>query len=168
MGGKEIGKVHAHLIKSDNTHTYVVISDVNFRVLWKDYNRKTSNTVIYKDEILMSSYNSVYMNEEMEDSSAIRQDERQYLCYRFPEEQVEIPNNLVEFSTVKLYFSEPVGINSIYSERFLAYCPLELVDDHKYKLSLPNGKENFYTYSDRKLVEVFVDRTWFNLRFLEK
>ena len=168
LAGKEIGNVHARLVKSDNTHTYEVFSDVNFKVLWKEYNRKTNNQVVYQDNMLMSSYNSVYMNEEMEDSSAIRQHQHQYHCYRYPEEKVDIPNKMVEFSTVKLYFIEPVGINSIYSERFLAYCPIELVEEHKYKLLLPNGKENVYTYANNRLVEVFVDRSWFNLHFLQK
>jgi len=168
LGGKEIGEVHAHLVKSDTIRRYEVISDVNFKVLWKEYNRQTSNTVIYQNGILVSSYNSVYMNEEMEDSSAICRHKQQYSCYRFPEGQTEVPKKMVAFSTVKLYFSEPVGISSIYSERYLAYCPLELIDDHKYKLSLPNGKKNFYTYANEKLVEVFVDRSWFDLIFLQR
>ncbi len=166
--GKEIGQVRASLIKTGDTHTYEVISNVDFRVLWKDYNRKTSNKVVYHDDMLQSSYNSVYMNDEMEDTSAIRHHQEKYHCFRYPEEKIEEPESKVEYSTVKLYFAEPVGITSIYSERFLAYCPLEKIGDQKYKLSLPNGKENHYTYANNKLVEVFVDRSWFDLKFLQQ
>ncbi len=168
LGEKEIGEVKARRTALDNTHIYEVKSDVNFKVLWKEYNRTTNNKVIYENDILMSSYNSVYMNEEMEDSSAFQKKEEQYHYYRFPNEKLEMPKGLVQVSTVTLYFAEPEGINSIFSERFLTFCPLELIKEHTYKLSLPNGKVNIYTYVNKKLAEVFVDRSWFDLKFLQK
>ena len=88
-----------------------------------------------------------------------------YYCYRYPDERFVLNDAQVGFTSVMLYYQEPVGIEKVYSERFLEYCSLEALDDHKYKLYLPNRKINYYTYEEGVLLEIFVDRTWFNLRF---
>ena len=165
LAGKEIGTVTASLTETNTTQTYQIHSDVTFKVLWKSYNRITSNRVTYKDEVVQTSYSGVYMNNDMEDSSRVSLFNRTYDCYRYPDEKFQLIDAPVQFSTAKLYFSEPVGIPRIYSELFLSFCPLEDQGNHRYKLYLPNGSVNYYTYADSKLIEVLVDRTWFNLRF---
>lgn len=166
--GKEIGEITTSLTKSGDIDTYEVVSEVNFQILWKNYHRKTTNSATYRLQGLQESLSEVYMNNDLEDSSTMIFVKDQYDCYRHPNETFAFSHNGLQFTTVKLYFQEPVGINQVYSERFLEYCPLEFTGDHKYKLYLPNGKINYYTYANNSLVEVFVDRTWFNLKFARK
>lgn len=165
MGGKDIGEITASRTETQSTETYKVLSNVDFKVLWKKYNRKTDNFVIYEDSAIKTSYSSISMNNKLEDSTAINWINNSYKCYRYSDKKKEACDSLVSYSSVKLYFEEPIGMKEIYSERFLAYCPIELIGAHKYKLYLPNGKENCYTYESGELIEVFVDRTWFNIRF---
>ena len=166
--GKAIGEVTTSLSESDHTKTYKIISDVNFKVLWRRYNRRTSNLVVYENEAVKTSFLGVYMNNDLEDSSSINLDQNKYNCYRYPDDRFVLNNTEVLFTTAKLYFQEPVGIQSIYSERFLQYCPLEPKGNHKYQLNLPNGRVNYYTYGDDELIEILVDRTWFNLEIRQK
>ena len=168
MGGKEIGQITASLTKTDTTQTYQVFSDVKFKVLWKNYHRTTTHHVIYENEFLKTSLSNVSMNNELEDSARMNFNQDAYDCYRYPDKEYSADHGEINYTTARLYFDEPVGIKNIYSERFLAFCPLESLGDHKYKLYLTNGKENYYTYSDGILTEVFVDRTWFNLTFRQK
>ncbi len=52
-----------------------------------------------------------------------------------------ITNNLC-----KLYFEEPVGINSVWSDTFGEMLTLKPAGEHRYELMLPNGKSSFYSY----------------------
>ncbi|MEO1054194.1 MAG: DUF6134 family protein [Bacteroidota bacterium] len=168
-GGKEIGEITASLLQHGTKRTYEVKSNVDFKVLWKNYNRKTSNFVVFDGLNLIHSISDVYMNDDLQDSTRIDVRQNKYECYRYPDEQFEMNDfKGLNFSTVQLYFQEPTGIGRIYSERFLDYCILEKIGNHKYKLRLPNGKVNLYTYREGRLSEVIVDRGWFTLRFKKK
>ena len=168
LAGIEIGEITTSLIESEHTQTYEIISDVSFKILWKRYNRKTINLVTYENEAMKTSFSGVYINNDLRDSAAMNLAQNNYHCYRYPDERFVLNDTQVVFTTVMLYYQEPVGIEKVYSERFLEYCSLEALDDHRYKLYLPNGKVNYYTYAERELLEIFVDRTWFNLRFQRK
>ncbi len=161
--GKEIGTVTTSAKQAGEQWTYNVHSDVNFKVLWKEYHRQTSNNVQYQNGYVKESFSCVYMNNELEDSSALNLSGAAYQGFRTPDIRFQL-NSKVQFTTAKLYFQEPVNVDQIYSERFLAYCALEAQGNNKYKLHLPNGKVNYYTYKNHKLIEVLVERTWFDLR----
>jgi len=167
-GGKEIGIITASLTKSLHTQTYEILSDVTFKILWKSYHRKTSNLVVYEHETMKASYSGVYMNDDLEDSTRVNLQQNSYQGYKHPDDTFSFFDADLRFTTAKLYFQEPLGVKKVYSERFLQYCTLEALGDHKYKLNLPSGKTNYYTYVDSALAEVFIDRTWFDLKFRKK
>ncbi len=167
-GGKEIGAITASLIEVQETQTYEIHSDVRFKVLWKNYHRKTSNLVTYLGDTMKTSSLGIYMNDDLQDSTTIKFELNNYRCYRYPDDRFILQDTHLQFTTAKLYFQEPVGVHRVYSERFLQYCSLEQQGDHHYKLSLPSGKTNYYTYKDSKLEKVLIDRTWFNLEFRKK
>jgi hypothetical protein len=108
------------------------------------------------------------MNNNLEDSTSLNQERNNYHVFQFPQKNYILNNTELRFSTAKLYFQEPKGIQEVYSERFLQYCRLEAQEGHRYKLYLPDGKVNYYTYKEHELVKVDVERTWFNLEFRKK
>lgn len=165
LRGDKIGEISATKIETENQTSYLVISDVTFKVLWKSYNRKTEHNLIIENDRIKKSYSGIYMNQNKEDSASMEYLNKAYKCYKYPDEHFELSDIDISYFSAKMYFEEPTNITSVFSERFLEYCPLEPLGDHKYKLSLPNGKDNIYTYADGKLVEVYVDRTWFSLKF---
>ena len=165
---KKLVKLPPHLQNPLHTQTYKILSKVSFRILWKHYHRRTNNLVIYQGESMKTSYSGVYMNDNLEDSTTLNQELTNYRVFKYPEDRYILYGADLRFTTAKLYFQEPVGIQKVYSERFLQYCPLEVQGDHKYKLYLPDNKVNYYTYKDKELVEVSIDRTWFNLEFRRK
>lgn len=167
-GGKEIGEITASLTEYLHTQTYEILSSVSFRILWKRYHRTTNNLVVYAGGSMETSYSRVYMNNDLEDSTAINQEHNNYHVFQYPHKSYILYSTDLRFSTAKLYFQEPEGIQEVYSERFLQYCRLEAQEDHRYKLYLPDGKVNYYTYEDNELVKVVIERTWFNLEFRKK
>ncbi len=163
-----IGEVHVNQVQNGNTQNFEIFSAVNFKVLWKQYQRETHNSIYYQDGTLFKSFNSVFMNGELEDSSAIIKNNLYYKGFKTPNEHFDIKEKDLTFSMVKLYYHEPVGLTKVYSERYLDHCKIEIVEDHKYKIHLPGGKHNYYTYKDGVLTEAFIDRAWFNLVFKPK
>ncbi|MTI39160.1 DUF6134 family protein [Fulvivirga lutimaris] len=165
LRGDKIGEISATKTEDAGMTSYLVVSDVTFKVLWKSYNRKTEHNLIIENDRIKKSYSGIYMNKNKEDSASMEYLNNNYKCFKFPNKHFNLVNADISYFSAKMYFEEPVHIKSVFSERFLEYCPLEALGDHKYKLSLPNGKDNIYTYVDGKLVEVYVDRTWFSLKF---
>ncbi len=165
LAGKRIGSIQAVRTVDDNKAYYDVFSDVNFKVLWKKYNRKTKNLLEKENGHLVNSRSGIYMNDVLEDSAYFIKKGEKFYCYRYPDDEFEREFSEITHHTMDLYFKEPVGLEKIYSERFLAYCKVRPKGLNKYVISLPNGKENVYTYEEGVLVEVFVDRNWFNLTF---
>jgi hypothetical protein len=117
---------------------------------------------------MKTSYCGVYMNNDLQDSTTLDKELNSYRVFKYPHDQYLLNNTELTFTTARLYFQEPVGIQNVYSERFLQQCRLEDQGDHTYKLHLPDNKANYYTYKDRQLVAVAIERTWFNLEFRKK
>ncbi len=165
LAGKSIGGINAKLDSNAGVQTYDIVSEVNFKVLWKKYNRKTKNFIRYKGNKILESYSGIYMNDVLEDTASMIMSKGQYNCFIQPDKNFIMKDIHIDYLAAMLYFQEPKKVTQVYSERFLKYCKLEAKGNGKYVIYLPNGKENIYTYKNGKLIEVFVDRTWFNLRF---
>lgn len=162
-GDSKIGTIDATR-NADGAHEeFNVIADVTFRVVFK-YNRQTKLEVSYQEDRLNASTSKTVMNEELKELSKLEQTGNHYKCFKHPDESFELQSP-IHFTAVKLYFEEPVGIDKVFSESFLAYCDLQNMGDHRYKLTLPGKRVNYYTYKDNKLVHVTIDRTWFDLTF---
>ena len=62
----------------------------------------------------------------------------------------------ISFSTACLMYAEPSGMTSIFSENFGQYVTINETVPHRYVLTLPDGKDNIYTYHNGKCTEVEV------------
>lgn len=63
--------------------------------------------------------------------------------------------SIINFSTACLMYTEPSGMQNIFSENFGKYVEIKETTPHKYTLKLPDGN-NIYTYHEGKCVEVEV------------
>jgi len=166
-GDTEIGEIKAFLEETDNNLVkYTVESEVNFWVIWR-YNRTSDLIATYKDDMLETSYSKIILNDDIKEFTKLKKEGEAYNCFKYPNLSFQTKPG-VNFSVAKLYFEEPVGISRVYSEKYLTYAELEPQGDHTYKLILPGGKINYYTYQNQELVEVLVHRNWFNLAFRKK
>lgn len=165
-GDDEIGEITASHTSSGPESHFKITSTAVFKVLWK-YNRKTSMAVRYKNGVLEYSSSEVFMNDELEERCQIKKNREVYDCRKQPGDSFQIKSPIV-FSSARLYFEEPIGVEAIFLESYLAFCPLEPMGNHKYKLTLPGEKVNYYTYENEILKEIFVERSWFDIIFRKK
>jgi hypothetical protein len=57
--------------------------------------------------------------------------------------QKQINNNLT-----MMYLQEPVGLSQIYSDNFQQFVQVKQVESHTYRINLPDGNYNYYTYTN--------------------
>jgi len=69
----------------------------------------------------------------------------------------KLQNQDIWFTVSKLYYTEPIGINTIFSERFGKFLSLEKLEQNKYALSKPDGRKNIYFYEKGICRKVIVD-----------
>ncbi|MBS1935045.1 MAG: hypothetical protein JST96_13670 [Bacteroidetes bacterium] len=78
----------------------------------------------------------------------------------------EAPAYPVYNTILSLYSFEPVNLHSVYSDNFRKYVALEKKGDGIYKVDLPNGNTNYYTYKEGVCVMVDVQQSFYPLQFV--
>ncbi|AWO01079.1 hypothetical protein DLD77_04875 [Chitinophaga alhagiae] len=63
------------------------------------------------------------------------------------------------FCVSDLYFTEPKEVKEVYSETLGRFLPIKRLADGRYALGLPEGRQNFYTYSKGRLAQVEVNHS---------
>ena len=104
------------------------------------------------------------VNKSMRDSSNMVRVGNQAQCYVHPDKRFVLAGD-VAWTTARMYYEEPVGQSRIFVESEMAFCRFEAIGANIYRLHLPDGKLNEYTYQRGELREVKVIRTLFDLYF---
>lgn len=107
--------------------------------------------VVYKNGKLFSAYCKNVKNEVTE-VTTILWDGMKYIIKK-GEETLQL-NQLIDFSAIQLYFTEPDGQTQIFSERLGSYCAFEKEKEGEYLCELENGVDNIYRYKDGVLYEL--------------
>jgi len=76
-----------------------------------------------------------------------------------------LPNYPIYHSILSLYYQEPVNVSRVYSDNFQQYVEVKKVDVGKYKVTLPNGNINYYSYTNGICTNVEINQ-FYNLQFL--
>ena len=164
IAGKKVGQVTADMQKKNGKTQMHILSEAKATVLWKRYDKTVEWDLEFDHNGKMTrSILVAHYNGDLEDSVLLALKNLTYTGFKFPKEKIHYPSPIYHV-TSHLFFEEPVGIDSVYSERFHEFCKVESPEKGKYKLFLPEGTINNYEYDEEGLVEIFIDRPWFNLR----
>lgn len=68
-------------------------------------------------------------------------------------EKIQLTHVGIKFCVTDLYFTEPLGITSVYSSTYGTFLPLKYVSKGVYKIVLPDGKTTTFTYVGGKLTQ---------------
>jgi hypothetical protein len=164
LNGMQIGelKVYTATTQTGETH-YVADADAS---IWL-FGRKNVTTLIkttYRDKLMEESIFHEKLNEKTQNHSKVNWDGSSYRVH-INEEKSSIPARRVTYSTAVLYHKEPKNITELFSERFGKFCPIKPVGVGKYELTMPDGKQNYYTYVNGVCEEVEVHTNLYRFRF---
>jgi len=65
-----------------------------------------------------------------------------------------VANNGIKVCVIDLYFNEPIGVKSVFSNTHGEFLALEAKSKGEYQLTLPDGKKNVFTYTNGTLAKV--------------
>lgn len=162
-GNTVVGTILAKRVLHGERTQYLMTSYSEFDIVLKQVVRSTVATE-YRHGHLSTCYAVVRVNDALRDSSHYVAGEDAAVCYVHPDERFA-HTEAVTWTTARMYFEEPVNQRTIFVESVLKACPLKCVGSGLYKLTLPGGKVNTYTYRNGKLEEIHVDRSFFDLVF---
>ena len=59
-----------------------------------------------------------------------------------------LSNGSIEYNIHSLYFHEPIDLQKVYSDNYQQILPIKKMQEHSYKIELPDGNCNYYFYKD--------------------
>jgi hypothetical protein len=74
--------------------------------------------------------------------------------------------SVIRYNMLLLYTNVPEKINKVYSDNYQKLLDIKKVSDNKYKIILPDGDCNYYTYENNVCTRVDVERTFFTVHFV--
>jgi hypothetical protein len=81
------------------------------------------------------------------------------------EREISVP---IVHTITGLYYQEPVNVADVYSEKYGKICRVKKLDEGKYCISLPNGKESIYSYQGGQCTEIATELGGIRLSIVRK
>ena len=76
--------------------------------------------------------------------------------------------HLIRNNLTSLLVDEPIGITSVYSEKYKRMIPVYKIKEGQYKITLPNNSSNTYTYENGKCIHVKAKSNFFKIEFVRE
>jgi hypothetical protein len=129
-------------------------SDVKTRFVFT-FTAHSNEEAVYYNGILLRS--SIYrkLNGTEKANKQHQAGNQQYIIHAG--ERTEVTKNYpITYNMLSLYSKEPENISQVYSDNFQSFIAIQKTDQHKYKITLPDGNYNYYYYKNGvlNLVEV--------------
>ena len=125
---------------------------------------KSIEEAIFQDGILIFSSICRKVNN---DERINQQLHAQHDCYSIisKNKKTNLAAYPIKYSTLSLYYQEPVNINQLFADSFRQYVEIKKVDTNKYKVCLPNGS-NYYTYKNGVCIKVEAEQSLYPVQFI--
>ena len=129
-------------------------SDVKTRFVFT-FTAHSNEEAVYHNGVLLHS--SIYrkLNGTEKANKQHQAGNQQYIIHAG--ERTEITKNYpITYNMLSLYSKEPENISQVYSDNFQRFLAIQKTDQHRYKITLPDGNYNYYYYKNGvlNLVEV--------------
>lgn len=150
--GKKIGQTIVERIDKGNGEVQFKLqskSDVN--ILFTHKTSVMNTEVNYKDGKMISSYCKNVKDGVIEIVS-VAWNGTKYMIKK-GEEVLQL-NQVLDFSSIQLYYVEPIGKTKIFSERIGQICSFVKTAEGEYECKLANGITNIYRYKKGVLYEL--------------
>jgi hypothetical protein len=164
-GDEKIGEVVAQKTISGPKVHYTIRSKVEISVFF---------TVIIE-----STFASMYQNGHLDKARTVNKRDgkvKEYSSIDWTGEAYDIVRDgnmmtfgipsQIRYSLNAMYFNEPLNRTKVFSERFGEYVPLKKIDSHKYRISLPGGGTNVYTFMRGYCSHVYVEHWLADVEFV--
>ncbi len=162
--GKVIGKITFIELVSGQKKFLSMTSDVKTRFIFA-FSDDTAETAAYDNGIMV--YSSFYQK-QTGSGTATKTTIAAGKDYKLTDGKVSSVTSFdpIRYNMLLLYTTMPETISKVYSANFQKHLDIKKIEENKYRLTLPDGKFNYYTYKNGICTKVEIVRTLFTLHFV--
>jgi hypothetical protein len=161
--GEIIGKISLTELMNGQKKFMSFSSEVNTRFIFS-FSDFSSETAAYDNGVMV--YSSFYQkqNGSVKANKTTIADGQRYKLVDGNNTRFEnCPP--IRYNMLSLYTSPPGNVNKVYSDNYQKHLEIKKIDQNKYRLSLPDGNYNYYTYENGICTKVDIERTLFTIHF---
>ena len=152
--GNKVGTLRFSETSTGDMDYLKMESDVKTRFVFT-FTAHSNEEAIYYNGVLLRS--SIYRKLDGTEKANKQHQagNQQYIIHAG--QRTEVTKNYpITYNMLSLYSKEPGNISQVYSDNFQSFIAIQRTDQHKYKITLPDGNYNYYYYKNGvlNLVEV--------------
>ncbi|WKB80659.1 hypothetical protein QYR09_12980 [Cellulophaga lytica] len=151
---KIVGSLVTTKTIDDNVINYHSFTHIQTKII-TTINVKYTYNVAFKNKELNKADVSIMLNNKVYAETNTERNNKEYKITK--NKKISTFNEPITFTTVQLYFTEPLHITTCYSEQDAVMNTLVYLGNHKYKKVNAKGNENIYTYKNGILYEASID-----------
>lgn len=164
--GKVIGKIDFVEMISGQKKFLSMTSDVKTRFILA-FSDETAETAAFDNGVMV--YSSFYQK-QTGSGTANKSTIAAGKNYKLTDDGVTkvITLDPIRYNMLLLYTTIPEMITKVYSANFQKHLDIKKLEDNRYRLTMPDGKFNYYTYKNGICTKVEIVRKLFTLLFVLK
>jgi hypothetical protein len=161
--GSIIGKISLTELINGQKKFLNFSSEVKTRFIFS-FSDNSSETAAYDNGVMM--YSSFYQKQNgsvKANKTTIADGQRYKLVDRNITRFENYPP--IRYNMLLLYTNLPDKVDKVYSDNYQKHLDIKKIDQNRYRLSLPDGNYNYYTYENGICTRVDIERTLFTIHF---
>jgi hypothetical protein len=164
--GNIIGDMQVSQNKSDGKVNLKMVSNVQMHLLFGIKMSSQEESSFENGKLI---YSSVYRQVNGKEK-ANKQTRAVGNNYQTSSEGIvdRLSDGAIEYNIHSLYFHEPVNLQKVYSDNYQQLLPIKKINEHSYKIHLPDGNCNYYFYKNGICNRVNVNTSMVSVEMLLK
>jgi uncharacterized protein DUF6134 len=153
--GEDVGTVKLKQRVNADTVAYQIISDVKTRFIFTIRVKSFEESVFQNGKLVFSTVSRTVNGNEKANKQT-RCGNGLYTLYG-DGKSATLKHEGIAYNMMRLYWVEPLNIQKVYSDNYQQFLVITKIKAHTYKVQLPDGNYNYYSYMNGicSKVEVF-------------
>lgn len=153
--GKSVGTLYATEKKVDAKTYYHSSTNIQIKFI-KTFDINYEYDVLFHNDILQNAHVDINYNGNNHAQADTKRKNNEYQVIKDGKLEATF-KEIVWYSTISMYFKEPVNITRCYSEQEGDFNKIIHLGNHKYKKINTSGRESFFFYKNGSLEKAIID-----------
>lgn len=163
---KVVGSLESTQIKKDGITYYQSYTNIKTRLV-KDILVNYKYDVVFDNKIMKKAEVHITVNKKPHAKTHTEWIDTYYQIVKNDDNEKTL-KDFITFTTIQLYFEEPVNIDSCYSEQDGSFNMIVPLGNHTYKKVNSKRKENMYYYKNGILKQATIDGGLINFEMIAR
>lgn len=153
--GKSVGTLYATQKNIDSKTYYQSSTNIQIKFI-KTFDINYEYDVVFDNQILQTAHVDINYNGNNHAQADTKRKNDEYQVTKDGKLEATF-KEIVQYSTISMYFKEPINIKRCYSEQEGDFNTITHLGNSKYKKVNSKGKESFFFYKNGSLEKAIID-----------